>query len=1048
MENLASYTVYNASAGSGKTYTLVRDFLAILLKQKDAFYFKQVLAITFTNKASAEMKQRILENLQCFSTEAVNDMKRELMGQTGLDATTFAHRSQAILEAMLQDYSSLNITTIDSFTHRIIRSFAFDFGLTSDFDIELDAPKILQEAVDVVISQIGIDEKLTQVLVSFALQKSDEDKSWDISKNLFEFSKILLNETDKHEFESVADVSLENFNSLRQSLISTYKGMEQNMQQIGRNALDVIAQNEIDPGDFFRSMLPNYFASLSNNWEDAKFFDENSLHQNMEDGIFYAKSKSNVIKSRIDQVIPQLTDLYSQSERLVSDLILHQLWIESIFPMTVLKYVFDAMENLKKDYNIQLISDFNDLIQKKIKDEPAPFIYERLGEKFKHYFIDEMQDTSKLQWDNLIALIDNVLSQEQGSLLLVGDTKQSIYRWRGSNPEQFMALSDSQIQGPFQVDKNVLYLDSNYRSFTEVIKFNNDFFTHIANALQNERYGQLYEKETFQKSNAQQGGYVQIDFLVKDKEDEEKSLLYPKKVLEIIEHLDPAWTWKDVCVLVRKNTQGTAIAQYLTQNGIDIISSESLLLSQNPGIVFLIQTIRTLYNPRDLESRFDMLDFLYTHLAVTASRHEFYEKLMPLEASEFYEALSTFHLEFKYEKWMQKSLYDGLEYLIRSFKLNTKSDVYIQFFLDYAMEFQAKNGSDWLGFLNDWELHKEKLSISIPEGKNAVRIMTVHKAKGLQFPIVIFPYDLSIYELKFDKVWYHFEDATSYEDISKLLIKFDERLKYTDKIGKQLHTNFREKQEFDNFNLLYVALTRAVEQLYIVTDFGLNSQGQLKMKYYSGLFTRFLQSLGLFQENLLHYSFGSHYRMPLIEKKEICKVEKPGNEVLEQMISSELSDHKLVFYTKSSLLWDTEQGKAIHFGNLIHEMLSQIITTDDIPMVVQQYISKGLLNLEESTWLQGKLEELCKHPQLQKYFDLPYQVKCESELFTPDGNIHIPDRIVFFNEKEVGILDYKTGIPMETHQYQIDLYAQILTEMGFEVVEKWLVYIGDQLNII
>ena len=1047
MENLATYTVYNASAGSGKTYTLVRDFLAILLKQKDAFYFRQVLAITFTNKASAEMKQRVLENLKCFSTEAVNDMKRELMGLTGLDATTFAKRSLEILEAILQDYSSLNITTIDSFTHRIIRSFAFDFGLTSDFDIELDAAKILQEAVDVVISQIGVDEKLTQVLVSFALQKSDEDKSWDISKNLFEFSKILLNETDKKEFESIADVSLEDFDKLRQNLISTYKKIEKNMSQIGANALDIIAQNDLEAEDFYRSMLPNFFKTLSSNWENAKFFDENTLRQNMEDGIFYAKAKSDLIKSRIDQISPQLSDLYFKSEKLFPDLILHQLWIESIFPMTVLKYVFEAMENLKKDYNIQLISDFNDLIQKKIKDEPAPFIYERLGEKFKHYFIDEMQDTSTLQWQNLLSLIENALSQEGGSLLLVGDTKQSIYRWRGSNPEQFMTLSDRQIQGPFQVDKNVLYLDTNYRSFTEIIKFNNDFFAHIADALQNEGYRQLYEKETFQKSNTQQGGYVQIDFLIKEKEDDEKSLLYPKKVLDILKNLDPAWAWKDVCVLVRKNTQGIAIAQYLTQNGIAIISSESLLLSQNPTIVFLIQTIRTLYNPRDLESRFDMLDFLYTHLAITESRHAFYEKLMPLEVSEFYDSLTAFHLEFKYEKWMQKSLYDGLEYLIRSFKLNTKSDVYIQFFLDYAMEFQVKNGSDWLGFLNDWELQKEKLSISIPEGKNAVRIMTVHKAKGLQFPVVIFPYDLSIYELKFDKVWYDLEKATSYEGIDKLLIKFDEKLKYTDAIGKQLHTNFREKQELDNFNLLYVALTRAVEQLYIVTDFGLDSKGQLKMKYYSGLFTRFLQSLGLFQENLLHYSFGSPYRMPLLEKKEICNVEKPGNEVLEQMISSELSDHKLVFYTKSSLLWDTEQEKAIHFGNLIHEMLSQIITTDDISMVVRQYTSKGLLTLEESMELQGKLEAMCQHPQLQKYFDQPYQVKCESELFTPDGSIHIPDRIVFFNEKEVGILDYKTGIPLETHQFQIDLYAQILTEMGFEVVEKWLVYLGEKLNI-
>jgi len=516
LKKTATFSVYNASAGSGKTYTLVRDYLGILLQKKDAYYFRHILALTFTNKASAEMKQRILENLQCFISDEINDMKRDLMQKTGLDALQIAIRSKAILEAILFDYSNFHITTIDSFTHRIIRSFAFDFGLSSDFDVELDTGKILQEALDSVLDQIGIDTPLTQALIHFSLQKSDEDKAWDITANLYEFSKILLNETDQREFETLTSKTHEDYQRLQKKLFSQRHLMEKKMSAIGKFALEIIDFNGINHEDFFyKGRFPKHFIALEKNWQNAKFFDQSVLQNDVESRKFYKEKISTETKNLIDSVLPELVPLYSESEQLYSKLLLSKFLEDSIVPMSILTYIYKAVKHLKSDYNIQFISDFNELIQHKIKDEAAPFIYERLGETFKHYFIDEMQDTSVLQWQNLISLIDNALSQEEGSLLLVGDVKQSIYRWRGSNPEQFMALSNPHSNEPFNVSKNVINLDTNFRSFTEIIDFNNHFFSHISDVLQNTSYQSIYQNETYQKQNSQKGGYVQIEFLKK-----------------------------------------------------------------------------------------------------------------------------------------------------------------------------------------------------------------------------------------------------------------------------------------------------------------------------------------------------------------------------------------------------------------------------------------------------------------------------------------------------------------------------------------------------
>jgi len=1044
--------VYNAAAGSGKTYTLVRDYLLILFTHSDFNYFRHILAITFTNKAAAEMKERILQTLKDFALDRENAMKAAILAETAMNSQSFQAKAKAILTSILNDYSSFNITTIDSFTHRLMRTFAFDFGLSLDFNVELDADKVLQQAIDLVIAKIGLDDNLTKALIEFSLQQSDEDKAWDISKNLYEFSKILLNETDKLEFQSLLNKSFEDFSTLQKKLKQEIESLTGRMHEIGGEGLKIIADAGLQPNDFLSSQFPNHFVNLAYQSEKCKFFDQSTLKKNTSEQRFYAKKTPQSVADTIEQIIPQLIALYEESEVLYSRLNIRKLWGEGLFPMMLLHYIFHTLERVKADENIQFISDFNEKISSKVKNEPAPYIYERLGEKFKHYFIDEMQDTSVLQWTNLISLIDNTLSQENGSLLLVGDAKQSIYRWRGGKPEQFISLSQSDDHHPFKIDKEVRDLKVNYRSFNEIVKFNNAFFTHISDIFKEGSYQNLYKNTVLQEENSKKGGYVQIEFVKKEKpteaeEEEAQDPIFPKKVLEKIQNLDSQFQWKDVCVLVRKNAQGNAVAQYLMQNGIEVISSENLLLSQNEKINFLVNLLKSLYHPQDQELRFELLYFLYNTLKPSIAQSEFFYQLINIDITDFYEKLKVFDLIFDPKLFYQKTLYDGFEYLIRAFHFNEEPDIYLVQFAEFLFDFQMQNGSDLAGFLDYWEQKKDKLSISVSEGKNAVRIMSVHKSKGLQFPVVIFPYDLNIYNAINPKVWYHFPEDQYLEEFDKLMIPHRTILQYSDPIGIEIYQNFRNQLELDNINILYVALTRAVEQLYLITDYGLNAEGAPKTNYYSGWFTHFLQHKEDWSEGKLVYEFGTKDKVILNNTVAEPLKSEISHSYLETYTSSDYSEHHLAYYTQQSKLWTTEQGKAIHFGNVTHSVLSQIITYDEMSMVLHQFEDNGIINANEKTILENYISKLLQHSVLKKYFEPQHKVLCEREIFVPNQSNLIPDRIVFFNEKQIGILDYKTGNPMQEHEQQIQKYADVLKEMGFEVIEKWLVYLGDEIEL-
>ena len=1033
----STFQIYNASAGSGKTFTLVKEYLKVLLTSNDVFSFQKVLAVTFTNKAAGEMKERVLENLSVISEGNSNDLLEHILKETSLDKDIVKERSKKILDAILQNYAAFSITTIDSFTHKIIKNFAYDLGLTLNFEVEMDAVSLLNEAVDLLISKIGTNEELTKLLIDFSLSKIDEDKSWDISIELKDISKILLNENDIKSFRKLNTKTIGDFNALRFKVKKNYTEAQNRLKDIGKECLQIITEAGLEPKNFFKSIIPNFFRDLeifSSKFDYVKRSE--TIQKAVDNEQFYTKTATDFVKSTIEHIIPKLIPLFYESKELYGSLVLNQLVLKSIIPIAVLNNIHQELTHIKEENNIRLNAEFNQLISDHIKDQPTPFIYERIGERFMHYFIDEMQDTSVLQWQNLIPLIDNALAQENSSLLLVGDAKQAIYRWRGGKAEQLINLS-SEENKIFHIQKEVKLLETNYRSYSEVIQFNNDFFQYVANFLANKNYADLFLEGNKQLENSKKGGLVSVSFLEKEEDKELEKIKYPKKVYDTIQELRSEFQLNEICVLVRKKKDGVEVANYLSEKGIDIISSETLLLKNSLKVNFLMNLLTLFKVPSNEEVRFEVAYFLFHHLKIEGDSHRFFEALTKSTFQQFFEELHAYGLIFDLNRFYELAFYEKMEALVRSFKLIDTSDAYVQFFLDVVLE-QQRKGTNIQEFLEYWNAKKETLSIVSSEESDAVNIMTIHKSKGLEFPVVIFPYDLDIYRQVKPKIWFN-DLPNDFSGFKELLIDYTKAISYINKTGEKIYTQQREELELDNFNLLYVALTRAVEQLHIITEKKISKTGE-NTNYYSGIFISYLKKLNVWKEDTLGYFFGEKERIS--EKEEVIR----SNTVQENFISIPWQNHNIVMLSSSSKLWNKEQEKAIKYGNLIHELLSKIKYEKEVKKVLLRSKQQGEITSAQFSEINKLVLNVVCHEKLQEYYKEGTIVYNEREIITKENKIIIPDRLIF-KENKVVIIDYKTGVFKKAHITQVNNYAKALEDLGYIVNKKILVYVNDTVLV-
>ncbi|MFS4454488.1 UvrD-helicase domain-containing protein [Maribacter sp. 2304DJ31-5] len=1023
------FKIYNASAGSGKTYALSKAYLKIVLSSANGF--KRILAITFTNKAVNEMKHRILDSLYQFSITDIENTASplflEISKELKLPARTLQKLSGHRLKEILHNYAFFDISTIDKFTHRLIRTFAKDLKLPQNFEVVLDRDLLLDEAVGRLISKAGKDMGLTKILLDFALEKIDDNRSWDMGYDLLKMGQLLFDENNTSHIKSFEDKELANFLGLRQKLLLKIKAAEKKSIEIAGETLEYIEQVGLEFTDFPRETLPNHFKKAK-----AGNFSPNALYSNkLEESLI----QGNIVKANVTPPSLELTTAFLKRYTALKTQIYHRGFFlnayRNLVPLTLLNVIQKELRNIQQEKDQLSISEFNNIISKEIKNQPAPFIYERLGEKYRHYFIDEFQDTSEMQWSNLIPLIGSALEGmdnrgEQGSLFIVGDPKQAIYRWRGGKAEQFLELTAKKVQ-PFSVNGETRSLPKNYRSYDEIIHFNNDFFQSVSPFLDSPIYQELFKKGNRQQTNNKKGGFVKLSFL-----EEETDEGYGQRTFETIQEvLLKGFDYGDICILTRKKKHGIALADYLMAQDIPIISSESLLLSKSTCVKFLVDLMKFALYPKSEEINYDLLRFLYSDAGdIHSSIQKRIHHLETVLIEEF---------DFNIRKFQRETLYDGIERAIKKFDLAPGSDAHITAFMDLIMEVEQKQGADISSFLSYWEKKGHTLSINTPENINAVQIMTVHKAKGLEFPIVIFPYaNTNILEEITPKLWVPVAPE-KFSGFKELLINKKKEVTAYSAIASDLYYEEEHKLQLDAFNLLYVALTRAISGLYVISLRDLRKDGSYKSDLYSGLFIHYLNTVNLWNPEKLEYKFGTlAFNTPRTTQT------SPSLDISYTYTQKNRSDFKIL--TKAGMLWESNRESAIEKGNIIHAVLGEITYKEDMEGAIKKAIVKGLLSEKEEENTRIKILKIIDHPELRPFFSNEFNIWNERDVLMENNMVLRPDRIAI-KDKKAYIIDYKTGGESTKYHEQLENYAMAYSNLGFEVADKIIVYISDKINI-
>lgn len=1053
-----NFTVYKSSAGSGKTFTLVKEYLALALTdaQNPPQAYKHILAITFTKKAAAEMKERISKALKELSQDDYSNISsgtrtllKALKEHVRLNSTQqleddlIRKRAQHILTAILHNYSDFAIGTIDSFVHKVVRTFAFDLKIPMSFEIEMDDERLLSQAIDLLIAQIGNNEQLTKALIEFTESKTDNEKSWHIEYDLKKFAQHLLKEEGSLYIEKLRDLGVEDFFRIKDELFSQLKKFETKVKDAATKAIQLIRQQGLTAKEFYygEKGIVAYFDKLMHGKMEA-IVPNTYVQATVGEDKWHGGKISADEKTAVDAIKYKLLDYFNEIQTVkdegYSDYIVFKLINRNIYSLAVLNEIEKLLDEYKAQNNLIHISEFNKMIARIVLNEPIPFVYERLGERYSNYLIDEFQDTSVLQFQNLLPLIDNSLAAGHFTML-VGDGKQAIYRWRGGEVEQFAMLPNvyAHQDNPLVMEREAALvrnydprvLDKNYRSKREVIEFNNDVFRLLSSRL-NEKYRRIYDKQEQGFNEHNTGGFVQVEFISEEKELSREQ--HMNRALETILLLqEDQYTLRDIVILVRKNTDGSAIANFLTEKKIPVISSDSLLLSNSKEINFIHALLKYLVNTTDAIAQAEIIEYL---VAMDYLGQTTLDEILLMKHTIGLPAIfERAHIPFHTEYFSKLALYELCEELIRIFRLNQQPDVYLQFFLDEVLNYITKKNNNLRDFIEYWEDKRINASLIVPEGMNAVSIMTIHRSKGLEFPAVILPFLDSRVDTGKDDLWIDLENEHIPELVSAIVPVNKELLEtpygdlYEEEINKSL---------LDNLNVLYVALTRAEERIYAFT--GKPGKTVEKLSNVTDMFVHYFQDAAIWKEGQTVYSFGTP-----VPHQPSQKHAPVLNYTLNTFNSNQWRD-QIKMRAAAPSIWNTQMAELKKdYGVMVHTALSKIKTEADVGDALNSMLQEGLITLEEQEKLDETIAKIIALPDLKPHFLPGPVVKNESEIITESGELFRPDRVVIRGKSAV-IIDYKTGGEKTVHKRQITQYSELLTKMGYEITEKLIVYIEEE----
>lgn len=920
--------IFKASAGSGKTHTLSKTYLELLLKADSKTAYRNILAVTFTNKATEEMKERILR-----------DLAKE--GKTN-------PRAREILINLLHDYGSFSVSTIDKFFQQALRAFSRELGSSGNYQIELDKASLTKEAMDRVLDDLT--EKDKDLLGWFTKQLEtalDNGESFHLESSLYEMAEEFGDVNEKFTYDKK---KLTELKAKCKEIVDTFH------KDVYENALCI---DTATWGKTAAKGLAQYAGAQTKYKDSVK-----------------AANATTLAKLAETAGCEAMYALMNPQGRRWKEYRTARMVEKIIFTLGLAEEFYSKLAIIEEEKGVISLDESTNLLRDIIDGSDAPFIYEKLGVRFNHFLLDEFQDTSVVQWENFKPLLANSVS-EGYSNIIVGDVKQSIYRWRNSD----WNLLDKEIEENFNGKVKVITLKENWRSTQSIVNFNNEFFTFAAANL---GLSQIYAdvKQEVKVEDSQQG-CVTVDFC----EDE----------LEMIDgYIEQAVAagakMSDMAILLRTNAEGKKVAEYLLSKGYSVISDDSLDLKSSLIIRKIVSYLHSLCNNSD-----SLNTYLSESLEINSEKE--YHSLIDLVDGVIKDLSETHPDEIKGQT------------------------LFIQSFMDDILEWTSIHGNDLRQYLKHWE--ESKIAISSPNDPNAIRITTVHKSKGLAFPIVIFPFAEKVGLFKEDTLWCHLDSdaemGESFDSIFPIVLGkssgdsfFSESLK-----------NEMEMQRIDNLNIFYVCLTRARKEMHIIAKNPPKSliDGKSSPNDLSQLLYLYCEQNG--------YTFGSPYRWNEASKKEDSEIDEFDAEYETYGMNPEACSKRFV---ASSDAWDYFSEEGIGQSKRLrgieqHALLSKIRTSDDAPEVLR--------SIEPQT-RELLLERISAHSE---WFSPELKTLNEVAIIDSFGNTNRPDRVLVDEEGRVTVIDFKFGEEDEKYSGQVRRYMRLFREMGYGEVSGYIWYV-------
>ena len=1038
-----------ASAGSGKTYNLAKTYISLLLSNEDRYAYRHILAVTFTNKATDEMKNRILKELHILATDpASSDYHDGFVPALFPDDYALSSRSAAVLRDILHDYSAFAVSTIDRFFQQTLKAFSREIGQFASYQVELDKDSLVAESVDRVLDSLTQDDTgLLTWLTDNVLEQIEQGGRYSTDANLLKMALRLksaqrVEEMEKAGVDEQFAYSQQTLTDIRNTCRTIISDFRTRVKETASIAVEILKAAQVDPKDSYRGFmkaLPKY-AGLSDHEQlappTASFMEKAPDHE-----LWFAAGKAKTLLPKVYPVLEtplqDFCDLWTKDYHVYSTACILD---DQIYGLGVARELSDAFNELMKEKNVLCIDDSNTILKGIIDGSDAPFIYEKIGVRFDHFLLDEFQDTSSVQWSNFSPLLHNSDSQGNENLI-VGDVKQSIYRWRGSD----WKLLDSTVPGEFPEFKEEV-LDTNYRSLSNVVEFNNAYFKAAAEILDRMNGDDGYMsgiyadvvQEVAKKNKAP--GSVSVTFCPKDDE--------LQMVLDsVMEACASGARLSEIAVLVRSNAAGQSVASYLIDNGITVITDDSLKVKRSVTVRRLVSLMSLVDNPSDTVG-----GYLAKSLDVT----------VPGGCT---------------------SLVDMAEALIRELKKADVDDVisgeilHLQSFMDHLHEYVASEGNSLRGFLKYWE--GEDPSISSPSSGESVRVMTIHKSKGLDFPYVIVPFAESIGLFKPDSRWCAPDLAgTPLEGVAEgvydvMLSRSSESTLFAEHYKKE-----NILQQVDNINTIYVAMTRAALGMHIIA--ATPSMKCMENLADSGAedwkpdFSDFSQILYWFvamsgkirdvrktsDEGFIRFDVGSIVDFNAMRKSEAGDVRFPfcgGDNYpsyalnAEPSVEGDVRERGRLKFSADALDFFAEDGTAgVEASNrirgvVLHDILAHVRVPADIDIAVDDAMVAGELTMEQAQEAKELLRNRIARVQSLGWFpEDPEAVLLETDIIDTDGQVCRPDRVVITDDK-VLVIDYKFGVHHRKYERQMKKYSDIWRRMGYTDVTAilWYVQTGE-----